>query len=93
MFGREIEGPPPERPAGPVFERHLLRLSVELLSEERHRCCDCGRTPLIGEDVHVYGRGEIVCELCRQLRPQKPISTDRVRHGEAGNAVRVYRAA
>jgi hypothetical protein len=69
----------------------MLRLSVEGLTEERARCQDCGRTPLIGEDVHVYERGRIVCELCRQLRPQAPVSTERVRHSEAGQTVRLHR--
>ena len=77
--------------AGPVFERHLLRVSVEELAEERARCSDCGRTPLIGEDVHRYERGRIVCELCRALRREAPVSTERVRHSEAGHAVRVQR--
>ena len=77
--------------AGPAFERHMLRVSVDELAEERARCSDCGRTPLIGEDVHVYERGEIVCELCRQLRPQPPVSIERVRHSEFGLAVRLTR--
>jgi len=76
-----------------LFEDHLLRLSVADLAQERARCCDCGRTPLIGEDVHVYERGRIVCELCRQLRPSQPVSTERVRHSEHGHTVRLYRAA
>jgi hypothetical protein len=75
------------------FERHLFRLSVDLLSEERARCCDCGRTPLVGEDVHVYDRGKIVCELCRQLRPAAPVSSERVRHTEFGQTVRLRRVA
>jgi len=81
------------RTPGSEFERHLFRLSVDLLSEERARCCDCGRTPLVGEDVHVYDRGKIVCELCRQLRPAAPVSSQRVRHSELGHTVRLRRAA
>jgi hypothetical protein len=80
------------RSALPLFERHLLRLSVEDLAEERARCHDCGRTPLIGEDVHLYDRGRLVCELCRQLRREPPVSIERVRHSEYGQAVRVRRA-
>jgi hypothetical protein len=79
--------------APPDFERHLLRLSVEGLSEERARCSDCGRTPLIGEEVHTYVRGQIVCELCRQLRPAVPLATQRVRHSEFGHTVRLRRVA
>ena len=82
---------PDERPGTPVLERHMVRLSVADLTEERARCSDCGRTPLIGENVHIYERGRIVCELCRQLRRAVPISTERVRHAEAGQTVRLRR--
>ena len=71
----------------------MLRLSVEGLTEERARCHDCGRTPLIGEDVHRYGRGVVVCELCRMLRSEAPESTERVRHSEFGQTVRLRRVA
>jgi hypothetical protein len=69
----------------------MLRLSVDWLTGERARCSDCGRTPLIGEDVHTYEHGRTVCELCRQLRWEPPVSTDRVRHSEYGQTVRVRR--
>jgi hypothetical protein len=92
MLRRTADRPFETRRRAPELERHLLRLSVEGLTEERARCSDCRRTPLIGEDVHVYERGAIVCELCRQLRPAKPVSTERVHHSELGQAVRLYRA-
>ncbi len=82
-----------DRTPGSDFERHLFRLSVDLLREERARCCDCGRTPLVGEDVHTYDRGKIVCELCRQLRPTAPLSSQRGHHSELGQTVRLRRAA
>ncbi len=90
---------PPHRTAAerrtpaPDFERHLLRLGVDLLTEDRARCSDCGRTPLIGEDVHRYERGLVVCELCRDRHRAAPASTERVRHSEAGQTVRLRRAA
>ena len=94
MHPPEPDPSPGERsPSEPEFERHLLRLGVDGLTEERSRCNDCGRTPLIGEDVHLYDRGELVCELCRQLRREPPVSTERVRHSEYGQAVRLRRAA
>jgi hypothetical protein len=52
----------------------------ELLAEELARCDDCGRTPLIGEYVHLYGATDVVCELCRMLRPDVPISSALVSH-------------
>lgn len=71
------------------LERHLLRRCVGSLEEERHRCGDCGRTPLVGEQVHRFARGETVCDLCRPLHAGDPQSTDLVRHSERGHAVRV----
>jgi hypothetical protein len=79
-------------PTDKEFERHMLRLSVEDLTAERAHCADCGRTPLVGEDVHLYERGRVVCELCRQLRSELPVSTQRVRYGTPG-AVRLRRAS
>jgi hypothetical protein len=78
---------------GEDFERAFFRAAVDELSLDRARCNDCGRTPLIGEDVHRYGRGVVVCELCRMLRPEAPESTERVRHSESGQAVRLRRVA
>jgi hypothetical protein len=77
----------------PDLERELLRKGLGALSADRNRCADCGRTPLIGEQIHRYARGTLVCELCRVLRADDPISTDLVRHSEHGLAVRVTRAA
>jgi hypothetical protein len=72
------------------LERVLLRRGVGALEADRHRCADCGRTPLIGEYVHLYGRARpIVCELCRPLRRDVPVATEIVRHSEHGHAVRL----
>jgi hypothetical protein len=71
------------------LERQLLRQSVGELTACRHSCVDCGRTPLIGERVHRYPRGETVCALCRPARTSDPVTTDTVRHSERGHSVRV----
>jgi len=72
------------------FERLLLRRGVGVLAADRHRCNDCGRTPLVGERVHLYERGKgIVCELCRPLRREHPAASELVRHSEHGHAVRL----
>ena len=73
----------------PELERALLRKSVGALTADRHRCADCDRTPLIGEQVYLYGRGELVCELCRPLRRSEPVGRETVRHSEYGHAVRI----
>jgi len=72
------------------FERVLLRRGVGALEADRHRCTDCGRTPLTGEHIHLYGRAQgIVCELCRTLRREAPVATEIVRHAEHGHTVRL----
>jgi hypothetical protein len=75
------------------LERQLLRRGVGALAADRDRCADCGRSPLVGERVHLYDRGELVCELCRPLRRTEPVSSELVRHSEFGHTVRVRRAA
>ena len=80
---------PVPRPA--ALEERLLRNGVDALEADRSRCLDCGRTPLIGEHVHLYDaqtRG-IVCELCRMLRRERPVASEIVRHSERGLAVRI----
>ncbi len=54
------------------LERALLRKSVDTLSEDRHQCADCGRTPLVGETLYRYPKDVTVCELCRPLRRGEP---------------------
>jgi hypothetical protein len=74
------------------LERRLLMRGIGALSADRSRCADCGRTPLVGEHVHLYERSgspEAVCELCRQLRREPPLASELVRHGEHGQTVRL----
>jgi hypothetical protein len=75
------------------FERHLLRRSVGILEADRTRCADCGRVPLVGEQLHLFAADALVCELCRPLRREQPISSVNVRHSEYGQTVRVSRTA
>jgi hypothetical protein len=73
------------------LERVLLRRGVGALEADRERCADCGRTPLTGEHVHVYGgrRPRLVCELCRLTRREAPLASEIVRHCEHGQTVRL----
>ena len=73
------------------LEHALLRKSVGSLTDTRHRCADCGRTPLTGEMLHRYGGGVVVCELCRPLRRGEPDASELVRSSEFGLTVRVHR--
>jgi hypothetical protein len=88
---RNPSHPPADRSLAATqgLERLLLRAGVGMLSADRACCRDCGRTPLI----HIYERGAVVCELCRPLRAAAPASTERVRHSEYGQTVRLRRAA
>jgi hypothetical protein len=73
----------------PDLERELLRKSVGALSAGRDRCSDCGRTPLVGERVHVYAGDRVVCDLCRPRRPAAPERSMTVHHFERGHTVRL----
>jgi hypothetical protein len=73
----------------PDLERELLRKGVGARQAGRPRCADCGRSPLVGERVHVYDRGAVVCELCRPARRSPPEHTQVVHHPERGHAVRL----
>jgi len=71
------------------LERALLRRGVEERGAGGERCSACGRTPLIGERVHVYEHGRIVCELCRRRQRQPPVESHVV-HGPAfGQSIRI----
>jgi hypothetical protein len=77
------------------LERVLLRRGLGALEANRDCCADCGRTPLTGEQVHLYAGREqrIVCELCRPRRRDAPVASEIVRHCEHGHAVRLMARA
>jgi hypothetical protein len=73
------------------LELVLLRRGLGALEADRHSCADCGRTPLTGEQVHLYAgrQHRIVCELCRPRQREAPVASELVRHCEHGHAVRL----
>jgi hypothetical protein len=72
------------------FERRLLRRGLRLLAADRHACSHCGRTPLVGERVHLYEReAGVVCDLCRPAHAGLPHASERVLHSEHGHTVRL----
>jgi len=73
----------------PDLERELLRKGVGAREAGRRHCADCGRTPLVGEQVHIYARGIVVCELCRPRRRATPVRSQTVHHTERGQTVRL----
>jgi len=70
------------------LERELLRKSVGALAAGRASCDDCGRTPLVGERVHLFGDGALMCDLCRPRRDDLPERSEVVHHSERGHTVR-----
>lgn len=77
----------------PDLERALLRKCVGALTEGRRSCSDCGRTPLVGERVHLYAADAMVCELCRPRQASAPQRSMTVHHSERGHAVRLRHQA
>jgi hypothetical protein len=73
----------------PDLERRLLRKGVGELEAGRAACHDCGRTPLVGELVHRFTRGLVVCELCRPTHRGELLGSERVAHSERGQTVRL----
>lgn len=71
-----------------ALEARLLRKGVQRLVESRAECAGCGRTPLVGERVHDYGDGTMVCSLCRPARRGEPERSRLVLHSELGHAVK-----
>ncbi|MDX6660627.1 MAG: hypothetical protein QOJ55_1449, partial [Solirubrobacteraceae bacterium] len=45
------------------LERELRRAALHRLDAGECRCLDCRRTPLPGENIHVYEDGRVLCEL------------------------------
>jgi hypothetical protein len=77
------------RRTAPSLERRLLQNGVGALAAGRATCRDCGRTPLVGELIHHYASGRMLCELCRRGRREDPVSSEPVRSSEFGHAVRI----
>jgi hypothetical protein len=73
----------------PDLERELLRKGVGAREAGRRHCADCGRTPLVGERVHIYERGTVVCALCRPRRRTPPETSRTVTSAERGQTVRL----
>jgi hypothetical protein len=71
--------------------RFFWRRSAQRSEADSDRCRDCGRTPLTGEQVHLYEgrRRGVVCDLCRLLRREAPAASRIVHHCEHDLAVRI----
>jgi hypothetical protein len=73
----------------------LVRHSLDALQAGGPRCKRCGRSPLVGELLHVLASGRRVCSLCvarLSSREGEPVSSERVHASERPLAI-VQRAA
>ena len=73
----------------PELELQLLRRGLRGMAADRWACSRCGRSPLVGERLHVFssqGRERSVCALCLKTAPDgafgEEVRMDRVRAGE-----------
>ena len=57
------------------LELALLRRGVHERVADLKTCRRCHRTPLIGEKVYFYEREIMLCELCRALERDGPVSS------------------
>ena len=93
IAGADAEHVPVLRPvlgiSEPDLERRLLRKGVGDLEAGRALCHDCRRSPLVGELLHHFARGLVLCELCRPGHGGELLGSERVAHSERGHAVRL----
>jgi hypothetical protein len=77
--------------ATPPQELTFLRTRAGLADPQRPVCVHCGRTPLIGEVVHVYASARQerhVCALCRDRHDEPPARSEIVHSSEHHRAVK-----
>lgn len=79
----------------PELELQLLRRGLRWMTASRWACSRCGRSPLVGERLHVFasdGREQNVCDLCLKSAPEgsfgESVRMDRIHAGERPLSVR-----
>jgi len=72
----------------PELELALMRRGIDERADTSLRCGRCDRTPLVGEQVHVYAK-KTLCDLCAEREREAPLRS-RLVHGPAfGHSIRV----
>ncbi len=71
------------------LELALLRRGVTARAAGCERCQECGRSPLIGERMYTYASGTALCELCRQVERDAPVTSHVVHGPEFGHTMRL----
>jgi hypothetical protein len=77
--------------SGPMHEISLVGSPMGSPAPSAPRCVHCLRTPLVGEQVHVYagtGGERTVCTLCRSRHRQPPTRIEIVHSSEHHRAVK-----
>jgi hypothetical protein len=82
----------------PELELQLMRRGLRGMTAKRWQCSGCGRSPLVGERLHVFthrDRERSICTLCLKSAPDgsfgEEVRLERIRAGE--RALNVSRAA
>jgi hypothetical protein len=71
------------------LELALLRRGLDERLAGSERCTCCHRTPLVGEEVYVYGSGVIACALCRERQREAPQHSRLVHGPEFGHTMKI----
>lgn len=71
------------------LELALLRRGMDERAAGLETCSRCRRSPLIGERVYLYGKGRVLCELCRCLCREPPNSSHVVHTPAFGQSMRI----
>jgi|RhiMethySRZTD1v2_1073278.scaffolds.fasta_scaffold1993568_2 hypothetical protein len=82
----------------PELELQLMRRGLRGMTANRWECSSCGRSPLVGERLHVFtsrDRERSICTLCLKAAPEgsfgEEVRMERIRAGE--RPLNVRRAA
>lgn len=76
------------------LSKFILRHSISALSSHRGAACEnCGRTPVPGEFLHLFGDGRALCALCIGKLPRRHRHTLRVERVHASDRPLSVKAA
>jgi hypothetical protein len=71
------------------LDRAILRRAATGHGAGSQPCAGCGRNPLIGEEIHFYEDGIVLCDLCREPAGGRRVASRVVRGPAFGDTLRV----